>query len=91
MSAVDTETEARILSQLKTLLTDRTVILIGHRVSTLRFADNIVVMDSGRVIEQGTHEALITQGGYYAEMERKQSLQGQLEEEVVEAPVAPSR
>ena len=85
MSAVDTETEARILSQLKSLLTDRTVILIGHRVSTLRFADNIVVLDSGRVIEQGTHEQLLEQGGYYAEMERKQSLQGQLEEEAVEA------
>jgi ATP-binding cassette subfamily B protein len=81
MSAVDTETEARILSQLKTLLEGRTVILIGHRVSTLRFADQIVVMDGGRIVEQGSHDELLERGGYYAEMERKQSLQGQLEEE----------
>ncbi len=86
MSAVDTETEARILSELKKVLEDRTVILIGHRVSTLRFADNIVVLENGRVLEQGTHDQLIHQGGYYAEMERKQSLQTELEVEI--EPVA---
>ncbi len=85
MSAVDTETEARILSELRTVLEGRTVILIGHRVSTLRFADNIVVLENGRVLEQGSHENLIAQGGYYAEMERKQSLQSELETEL---PVA---
>jgi ATP-binding cassette, subfamily B, multidrug efflux pump len=81
MSAVDTETESRILSELKTVLEGRTVILIGHRVSTLRFADKIVVLENGRILETGSHEDLLQQGGYYAEMERKQSLQGQLEQE----------
>lgn len=80
MSAVDTETEARILSELKTVLEGRTVILIGHRVSTLRFSENIVVLENGRILEQGSHEALVAQGGYYAEMERKQSLQRELED-----------
>ncbi len=85
MSAVDTETESRILSELKTVLEGRTVILIGHRVSTLRFADQIVVLENGRILETGSHENLIAQGGYYAEMERKQSLQGKLEDEESEA------
>jgi ATP-binding cassette, subfamily B, multidrug efflux pump len=57
------------------------VLLIGHRVSTLRFADHIVVLENGRIIEQGSHEELVKHGGYYAEMERKQSLQTELEED----------
>jgi ATP-binding cassette, subfamily B, multidrug efflux pump len=81
MSAVDTETEARILGELKTVLQDRTVVLIGHRVSTLRHADHIVVLDNGKVIEQGSHEALLAQGGHYAEMDRKQGLATILESE----------
>jgi ATP-binding cassette, subfamily B, multidrug efflux pump len=81
MSAVDTETESRILNELRTVLANRTVILIGHRVSTLRFADQIVVLENGRLLETGSHENLIAQGGYYAEMERKQSLQTELDED----------
>jgi ATP-binding cassette, subfamily B, multidrug efflux pump len=88
MSAVDTETEARILNELKNVLEDRTVLLIGHRVSTLRFADHIVVLENGRIIEQGSHEELVKHGGYYAEMERKQSLQTELEDEAVGQPQA---
>jgi ATP-binding cassette subfamily B protein len=80
MSAVDTETEARILNELKTVLEDRTVLLIGHRVSTLRYADHIIVLDNGRIVEQGSHDALIALGGLYAEMDRKQGLEGALEE-----------
>ena len=79
MSAVDTETESRILNELKTVLEDRTVILIGHRVSTLRYADHIVVLENGRILEQGSHNALIALGGMYAEMDRKQGLEGALE------------
>lgn len=82
MSAVDTETESRILSELRSVLEGRTVILIGHRVSTLRFADNIVVLENGRILESGSHENLIASGGYYAEMERKQSLQSELEGDI---------
>ncbi len=83
MSAVDTETEARILNELKTVLKDRTVLLIGHRVSTLRYADHIVLLENGRILEQGSHEQLIALGGVYAEMERTQGLQSELEEEPV--------
>jgi ATP-binding cassette subfamily B protein len=78
MSAVDTETESRILSELKTVLENRTVLLIGHRVSTLRFADHIIVLDNGRIVEQGSHEALLALGGHYAEMDRKQGLESRL-------------
>ena len=79
MSAVDTETEARILNELKTVLEDRTVLLIGHRVSTLRFADHIIVLDHGRIVEQGSHEELLALGGLYAEMDRKQGIAGSVE------------
>ena len=81
MSAVDTETESRILNELKTVLEDRTVLLIGHRVSTLRYADQIIVLENGRIFEQGTHEQLLVLGGVYAEMDRKQGLEGALEKE----------
>ena len=79
MSAVDTETESRILNELKVVLEGRTVFLIGHRVSTLRYADHIIVLENGRIAEQGSHDALIAQGGIYAEMDRKQGLEGALE------------
>jgi ATP-binding cassette subfamily B protein len=81
MSAVDTETEARILTELKTVLEGRTVLLIGHRVSTLRHADVIIVLENGGIAEQGSHDALLALGGIYAEMDRKQGLASALETE----------
>ncbi len=81
MSAVDTETESRILNELKTVLEDRTVLLIGHRVSTLRYSDHIIVLENGRIFEQGAHDELLALGGVYAEMERKQGLENVLEVE----------
>ena len=57
----------------------RTVILISHRVSTVRGADLIVVLDHGRIVEQGTHDELVETGGYYAELSQKQMLEEELE------------
>lgn len=74
-SSVDTETEERIISGLNRLRADKTTILISHRVSTARHADYIYVFDNGRILEQGTHDELLTSGGYYADLEGVQSNQ----------------
>ncbi len=79
-SAVDTQTEARILEQLLPVLKGRTSILISHRVSTLRHADRIVVLDHGRIVQDGTHEALVTEPGYYRNLDEIQRLEARLEE-----------
>jgi ATP-binding cassette subfamily B multidrug efflux pump len=79
LSSVDTITEERILSSLQEIMRGRTTILISHRVSTVRGADRIVVIEHGQVAEQGTHEELIQQGGYYADLYQKQLLEEELE------------
>ena len=79
LSAVDTQTEDRILSQLTRELAGRTAILISHRVSTVQGADQILVLDEGRVVERGTHSQLLGQGGYYAGLYEQQLLQEELE------------
>ena len=79
LSSVDTLTEERILTQLASIMHGRTVILISHRVSTVRQADTIVVLEKGRIAEQGTHAELIGPGGYYADLSRKQMLEEELE------------
>ena len=71
-SAVDTETEEHILSELRRLRAQQTTVLVSHRVSTARHADRIIVLDEGRILEMGSHQALIDLGGYYAELERVQ-------------------
>jgi len=75
-SAVDTETEEHILSRLKALRTGKTTILVSHRVSTLRHTDRIVVLDEGRLVEAGHHDALVAANGLYAELERLQTQGG---------------
>ena len=79
LSSVDTLTEERILTHLAGVMRGRTVILISHRVSTVRQADWIVVLDKGRIAERGSHAELIAHGGYYAELSRKQMLEEELE------------
>ncbi len=78
LSAVDAETEARILEGLKSVLGRQTTMLISHRVTALRHADWIVVLDKGRIVEEGTHAALLEKGGLYAELERLQRLEESL-------------
>jgi ATP-binding cassette subfamily B protein len=79
LSSVDTQTEERILSRLKTIMAGRTTILISHRTSTVRDADQIVVLLDGRIAERGTHEDLLAAGGYYADLYHKQLLEEELE------------
>lgn len=71
-AALDAESERLVMSALQRLIKDRTVITIAHRLSTIRDADKIVVLEEGRVVEQGTHTELLTAGGRYAELHRIQ-------------------
>jgi ATP-binding cassette subfamily B multidrug efflux pump len=79
LASVDTLTEERILEGLAEVMLGRTSILISHRVSTVRQAGRIIVLSGGRIVEQGTHAALIEAGGYYADLYRKQLLEEELE------------
>lgn len=75
LSAVDTKTEEAILNRLKDFMKDRTSIIISHRISTIKEADQIIILDDGRIIEQGTHEELLALKGDYYELYQKQLLE----------------
>jgi ATP-binding cassette subfamily B protein len=79
LSSVDTLTEERILRGLAGIMRRRTTILISHRVSTVRHADCIYVLEHGRIMEQGRHSELLELGGYYADLHQKQLLEEELE------------
>ncbi len=79
LSSVDTITEERILTALAAMMRGRTTILISHRVSTVRQASRIFVLEHGEIVEQGSHAELVAAGGYYADLYQKQLLEEELE------------
>jgi ATP-binding cassette subfamily B protein len=78
LSAVDTHTEEEILQRLRGVMRERTSILVSHRVSTVKGADQILVLHDGRVVERGTHDELLRLGGHYAALARHQQLEDEL-------------
>jgi ATP-binding cassette subfamily B multidrug efflux pump len=79
-SSVDTHTEEQILKNLRQALKNKTTIMISHRISTVKEADWILVMEEGQVVEEGTHESLVSRQGIYADLYEKQLLMQELEE-----------
>ncbi len=82
LSAVDTKTENAILNSLKKIMENRTSIIISHRVSSAKLADQIIVLDEGRIVERGDHASLMTQKGVYAALFEKQTQGGESVEEI---------
>ena len=80
LSAVDARTEADILANLRRVLRGRTTIVVSHRISTVRAADLILVLDGGRVVERGDHDELVARNGLYAGLHRKQLIEQALEQ-----------
>jgi ATP-binding cassette subfamily B multidrug efflux pump len=78
LSAVDTYTEEEILKRLRGVMRQRTSLIVSHRVSTVRDADRIFVLDRGRIVEQGRHDDLVARGGTYATLHRRQLLEEEL-------------
>ena len=83
-SALDAESEALVQSALDRLMADRTTLIIAHRLATVLKADRILVMDGGRIVESGTHDALVARGGLYARLARLQFTEGAVGAEAAE-------
>jgi ATP-binding cassette subfamily B protein len=78
LSAVDTETEEIILNNLYKVSENKTTIIVSHRVSSIKNADKIIVIDEGVIIQEGTHEALVNKKGYYKELFEQQLLEKEI-------------
>ena len=88
LSAVDTHTEAKILDDLGRVMGGRTSFIISHRVSAVMGADQILVLDEGRIVERGTHARLLAAGGMYATLLRRQVLEAEIQQEDLPAATA---
>ena len=75
LSAVDTETEELILNNLKRISQDKTTFIVSHRISSAKYADRVLIVDNGEIIQQGKHEDLIKAAGYYKELYEQQLLE----------------
>jgi ATP-binding cassette subfamily B protein len=80
LSSVDAQTEAEILQELRAVLKDKTCLIISHRISAVKDADEILVLEDGKIVERGRHEDLVGRGGLYAELNQQQRLSEELEQ-----------
>lgn len=82
LSAVDAKTEKRIIDNIRKVRNDKTTIITTHRMSAVQHADHIIVLDDGKIVEEGTHEQLLEHDGWYREQFIRQQIAGKIEEEV---------
>jgi len=82
LSAVDAKTEKRIIDNIRNVRKEKTTIITTHRMSAVQHADHIIVLDEGRIVEEGTHDQLLEQGGWYSEQFLRQQVEHKDEEEV---------
>jgi ATP-binding cassette subfamily B protein len=80
LSSVDAQTEAEILQGLRSILQEKTCLIISHRISAVKEADEILVLEEGKIVERGNHQELVRRGGIYADLYQQQQLSEELEQ-----------